>query len=179
MCGHSALFALRQHVLADLCSTRFYLARILFTRPGTCARQRDRRPNCLLLKEDGVHGLQRVDQPPLSLDASWQALSLREHVMKVSIQSPMAQQPWNQNRLVGQKPSLRLSDIWAIRVRVQLRHAARDLGPCIVRACHRQKIARGRLSQATGSRSRPRCPCFSTRTGSAAENSRPLQFEIT
>jgi hypothetical protein len=47
--------------------------------------------------------------------------------MKTSIQSPMGQQPWNKGRLVGQKAPLRLRDIWAIRVRLQLRHATRDL----------------------------------------------------
>jgi hypothetical protein len=47
--------------------------------------------------------------------------------MKTSIQSLKGQQPWNKGRLVGQKSPLRLRDIWAIRVRLQLRHAARDL----------------------------------------------------
>lgn len=51
--------------------------------------------------------------------------------MKTSIQSPKGQQPWNKGRLVGQKAPLRLRDIWAIRVRLQLRHAARDL-PCSI-----------------------------------------------
>ena len=29
--------------------------------------------------------------------------------------------PWNKDKLAGQKAPLRLSDIWAIRVRLQLR----------------------------------------------------------
>lgn len=51
--------------------------------------------------------------------------------MKTSIQSPKGQ-PWNKGRLVGQKAPLRLRDIWAIRVRLQLRHAARDLALLIL-----------------------------------------------
>ena len=35
--------------------------------------------------------------------------------------------PWNKNKLVGQKAPLKLKDIWAIRVRLQLTHQARDL----------------------------------------------------
>lgn len=36
-------------------------------------------------------------------------------------------QPWNQGKLVGQKAPLRLRDIWAIRVRLQLAEKTRDL----------------------------------------------------
>lgn len=35
-------------------------------------------------------------------------------------------QPWNKGKLVGQKAPLRLRDIWAIRVRLQLANRARD-----------------------------------------------------
>lgn len=35
--------------------------------------------------------------------------------------------PWNKGELVGQKAPLRLSDIWPIRVRLQLGKNARDL----------------------------------------------------
>lgn len=35
--------------------------------------------------------------------------------------------PWNKGKLVGQKAPLRLSDIWPIRVRLQLGKNARDL----------------------------------------------------
>ncbi|UOV00455.1 tyrosine-type recombinase/integrase [Pseudoxanthomonas mexicana] len=35
--------------------------------------------------------------------------------------------PWNKGKLVGQKAPLRLSDIWSIRVRLQLGNSARDL----------------------------------------------------
>ena len=36
-------------------------------------------------------------------------------------------QPWNRGKLVGQKAPLKLRDIWAIRIRLQLRHQTRDL----------------------------------------------------
>lgn len=35
-------------------------------------------------------------------------------------------QPWNKGKLVGQKAPLKLKDIWAIRVRLQLRRKVRD-----------------------------------------------------
>ncbi|WP_425348302.1 hypothetical protein [Vreelandella janggokensis] len=35
--------------------------------------------------------------------------------------------PWNKGKLVGQKAPLRLRDIWAIRVRLQLTKKTRDL----------------------------------------------------
>ena len=36
-------------------------------------------------------------------------------------------QPWNEGKLVGQKAPLRVRDIWAIRVRLQLAEKTRDL----------------------------------------------------
>ncbi|MGB5352718.1 MAG: tyrosine-type recombinase/integrase [Woeseia sp.] len=35
--------------------------------------------------------------------------------------------PWNKGKLVGQKPPLKLKDIWAIRIRLQLTGATRNL----------------------------------------------------
>jgi hypothetical protein len=35
--------------------------------------------------------------------------------------------PWNKGRLTGQKPPLKLKEIWAIRVRLQLSSRVRDL----------------------------------------------------
>jgi hypothetical protein len=35
--------------------------------------------------------------------------------------------PWNQGKLVGQKAPLKLKDIWAIRVRLQLSKRIREL----------------------------------------------------
>src|SRR6202521_3833755 len=35
--------------------------------------------------------------------------------------------PWNKGKLLGQKPPLKLKEIWAIRVRLQLARQAREL----------------------------------------------------
>jgi integrase len=35
--------------------------------------------------------------------------------------------PWNKGRLTGQKPPLKLNEIWAIRIRLQMNHRIRDL----------------------------------------------------
>ena len=35
--------------------------------------------------------------------------------------------PWNKGKLLGQKPPLKLKEIWAIRIRLQLTHRAREL----------------------------------------------------
>ena len=34
--------------------------------------------------------------------------------------------PWNKGKLVGQKAPLKLKDIWAIRVRLQIQHRTRE-----------------------------------------------------
>ena len=35
--------------------------------------------------------------------------------------------PWNTGKLLGQKPPLKLKEIWAIRIRLQLDHRTREL----------------------------------------------------
>lgn len=35
--------------------------------------------------------------------------------------------PWNKGKLVGQKPPARLKEIWAVRIRLQLRERTREL----------------------------------------------------
>ena len=35
--------------------------------------------------------------------------------------------PWNKGRLIGQKPPLKLQEIWAIRIRLQISNQVRDL----------------------------------------------------
>ena len=49
--------------------------------------------------------------------------------MNIVGSSTSSHQPWNKDKLVGQKAPLRLRDIWAIRVRLQLRTAVR-VSPC-------------------------------------------------
>lgn len=47
----------------------------------------------------------------------------------MEVSNPVAVQktPWNKGKLVGQKPPLRLKEIWAIRIRLQLAKRAREL----------------------------------------------------
>jgi integrase len=40
---------------------------------------------------------------------------------------PPAPAPWNKGKLTGQKPPLKLKEIWAIRIRLQLKGRTRDL----------------------------------------------------
>lgn len=55
-------------------------------------------------------------------------------------------EPWSKGKLVGQKSPLCLRDIWAIRVRLQLQAATRDLAlfdlaiDSKLRACERVKL---------------------------------------
>src|SRR5437764_12662052 len=35
--------------------------------------------------------------------------------------------PWNKGKLLGQKPPLKLREIWAVRIRLQLTHRHREL----------------------------------------------------
>ena len=43
------------------------------------------------------------------------------------IHTPSRGGPWNKGKLVGQKAPLRLKEIWAIRIRLQLANRIRDL----------------------------------------------------
>jgi len=45
----------------------------------------------------------------------------------MNIFATCSRQPWNKGKLVGQKAPLRLRDIWAIRVRLQIAKRTRDL----------------------------------------------------
>lgn len=45
----------------------------------------------------------------------------------MNIIATCSRQPWNKGKLVGQKAPLRLRDIWAIRVRLQVAERTRDL----------------------------------------------------
>jgi integrase len=85
--------------------------------------------------------------------------------------------PWNKGRLTGQKPPLKLKEIWAIRVRLQLSSRVRDLAmfnlaiDSKLRACDLTKL-------------RVRDVCHGEHIASRAtimqqKTQRPVQFEIT
>ena len=86
-------------------------------------------------------------------------------------------QPWNKGKLVGQKAPLKLKDIWAIRVRLQISARARELAlfdlaiDSKLRACDLVKLRVRDVSH--GERIAARAIVMQQKT------QRPVQFEIT
>ena len=85
--------------------------------------------------------------------------------------------PWNKGKIVGQKAPLRLKDIWAIRIRLQIGKRTRELGLFDVgldsklRACDLVRLRVRDICH--GNRVSPRAIVMQQKT------SRPAQFEIT
>lgn len=86
-------------------------------------------------------------------------------------------EPWNKGKIVGQKAPLRLKDIWAIRIRLQLGHRTREMAmfdlalDSKLRACDLVKL---RLRDiAHGDHISARAIVMQQKT------SLPVQFEIT
>jgi len=94
-----------------------------------------------------------------------------------SLHTSQPRQPWNKGKLVGQKAPLKLKDIWAIRVRLQLRCKVRDLAlfnlaiDSKLRACDLVKLRVSDVSH--GGQVASRAMVMQQKTG------RPVQFEIT
>src|SRR4051812_31998132 len=86
-------------------------------------------------------------------------------------------EPWNKGKLVGQKAPLKLKDIWAIRVRLQISARMRDLAlfnlaiDSKLRACDLVKLRVREVSH--GERVAARAIVMQQKT------QRPVQFEIT
>ena len=86
-------------------------------------------------------------------------------------------EPWNKGKLIGQKAPLKLKDIWAIRIRLQLGHKVRDLAlfnlaiDSKLRACDLVKLRVSDVSHSGQMASR--AIVMQQKTG------RPVQFEIT
>jgi integrase len=84
---------------------------------------------------------------------------------------------WNRDKLIGQKPPLKLREVWAIRVRLQLHVRLRDLAmfnlaiDSKLRGC--DLVALRVNDVMMGGRVRPRAAVMQKKTG------RPVQFEIT
>ncbi len=97
--------------------------------------------------------------------------------LAMNIIATCSRQPWNKGKLVGQKPPLRLRDIWAIRVRLQIAERTRDLAlfdlaiDSKLRACDLTKL-RAR-DVADGEHVSSRAMVMQQKT------QRPVQFEIT
>ncbi|WP_394002610.1 tyrosine-type recombinase/integrase [Luteimonas sp. WGS1318] len=90
---------------------------------------------------------------------------------------PSHRVPWNKGKLVGQKAPLRLSDIWSIRVRLQLSESARDLAlfnlaiDSKLRGCDLVRLRLRDISHGTAIAKR--AVVLQRKTG------RPVQFELT
>ena len=86
-------------------------------------------------------------------------------------------EPWNKGKLIGQKPPLKLKEIWALRVRLQLSNKVRELAmfnlalDSKLRGCD---LVRLRVRDIThGNQVAPRAIIMQQKT------QRPVQFELT
>ena len=97
--------------------------------------------------------------------------------MSIVIDKSSSRVPWNKGRLTGQKPPLKLKEIWAIRVRLQLSSRVRDLAmfnlaiDSKLRACDLTKLRVRDVSHGEHVASRA--------TIMQQKTQRPVQFEIT
>ncbi|VDL20735.1 Tyrosine recombinase XerC [Pseudomonas aeruginosa] len=97
--------------------------------------------------------------------------------LAMNIIATCSRQPWNKGKLVGQKTPLRLRDIWAIRVRLQIAERTRDLAlfdlaiDSKLRACDLTKLRVRDVAH--GEQVSSRAIVMQQKT------QRPVQFEIT
>ncbi len=90
---------------------------------------------------------------------------------------PFRKDAWNKGKLIGQKPPLKLKEIWAIRIRLQLAHRLRDLAlfdlaiDSKLRGCDLVRLRVCDVAQ--GYRIAARAIVIQRKT------QRPVQFEIT
>ena len=97
--------------------------------------------------------------------------------MEQSAVAGAGREPWNKGKLVGQKAPLKLKEIWAIRIRLQLSAKVRDLAlfnlaiDSKLRACDLVKIRVRDVSH--GDRVTPRAIVMQQKT------QRAVQFELT
>ena len=90
---------------------------------------------------------------------------------------PAPRRPSNKNRLIGQKPPLKLKEIWSIRIRLQIANNVRELAmfntaiDSKLRACDLVSLRADDVY--TGGHVRSRTMVMQQKTG------HPVQFEIT
>jgi integrase len=88
-----------------------------------------------------------------------------------------ASTPWNKGKLIGQKPPLKLREIWAIRIRLQLKKETRELAifnlaiDSKLRSCDLVKLTVRDVYHGNGIS--PRAMILQQKT------QQPVQFEIT
>ena len=97
--------------------------------------------------------------------------------MEHLVSNSLSNTPWNKGKIVGQKAPLRLKDIWAIRIRLQLARRTRDLAlfnlaiDSKLRACDLVRLRVRDISHGDG---------IAARTSVMQQKTqRPVQFEIT
>jgi site-specific recombinase XerD len=120
----------------------------------------------------------RVGERQLRLVINWGFfLTIRRNPMQYLTHNPQKSIPWNKGKLIGQKPPLKLKEIWAIRIRLQLANRLRDLAlfnlaiDSKLRSCYLVKL---RVSDVThGTQVTKRAMVMQQKT------KQPVQFEIT
>jgi integrase len=97
--------------------------------------------------------------------------------MAYTSQIEIIREPWNKGRIIGQKPPLKLNEIWAIRIHLQIAGKTRDLAmfnlaiDSKLRACDLVRIRVSDVYQ--GTKVARRAIVMQRKT------KRPVQFEIT
>src|SRR6202521_6167324 len=97
--------------------------------------------------------------------------------MDISTRTTGRVTPWNKGKLLGQKPPLKLKEIWAIRIRLQLDQRTREIAlfnlaiDSKLRGCDLVGLHVHDVMQ--GSPMAPRAIVMEQKT------QRPVQFEIT
>lgn len=97
-------------------------------------------------------------------------------IMENNINAPH-REPWNKDKLVGQKAPLKLKEIWSIRIRLELSHRVRELAlfnlaiDSKLRACDLVKLKLRDISH--GNQITSRAIIMQQKT------SKPVHFEIT
>lgn len=97
--------------------------------------------------------------------------------MYTLLKSKSMQVPWNKGKLIGQKPPLKLPEIWAVRIHLQIEARHRDLAlfnlaiDSKLRGCDLLKLRVSDVSN--GGRVASRAMILQQKT------QRPVQFEIT
>jgi len=97
--------------------------------------------------------------------------------MELTSTIPSPRTPWNKGKLIGQRLPLKLREIWAIRIRLQMANKTRDLD-------HFNLALDSKLRGCDLVRLRVRDVCHGHNVANRAivlqkKTQRPVQFEIT
>jgi len=121
--------------------------------------------------------LLRVEQRSPAAGADWHSLHLKGVCHGSDYGQHPVRVPWNKGKFTGQKPPLKLKEIWAIRIRLQLSARTRDLEifnlaiDSKLRACDLTKLRVREICHGQHVASRT--------TVMQQKTQRPVQFELT